>query len=154
MLIRWSQEENVDIGIWDDADHCPNKALQRDARRLLESNPTPFAFCLLVYLWGTQLYFPKLNDHANPERLWAWNVHEWTPQLNIVPNTIEIVNQPSTSEGLVLPHPNYCVKHYSWLDEADARRKMEFNRKRGVPQNYPLESCGVALPLPDWVDAE
>lgn len=154
MLMEFALDEGIDWGIWDDCDHAPNFRLQRDARHILESNKTPFTFNLLLYYWGTQLYFPKLNDHANNERLWAWNVHDWMPQLNIVPNTIEIVNQPSQSEGLVLSHPPYCVKHFSYLTEEDTRKKMAFNHARGVPQDYPLESCGIALPIPDWVDQE
>lgn len=154
-LLHWAQEENVDTVLLDDVDHICNSALQRDARRLIEESQKPLFFTLLMYYWGTQLYFPKLNDIVPNERLWGWNMREWTPDINPAPaNTIEIRNQPDPRDGnaMVFPHPPYVIKHFSFLTEEDTRRKMEFNIKRGVPQTYPLESCGSPELIPDWVD--
>lgn len=151
---EWLKEEGVDCVLFDDADHVINPSLQRDARRLIESSNKSLFYTLLVYVWGTQFYFPKLNDFVPNERLWGWNMHEWQPQINPnPPNTIEILNQPDprSENALVFPHPPYSILHYSWLTEEDTRRKMEFNHKRGVPQNYPLESCGVPVMLEDWM---
>lgn len=152
-LDEWSRQEDVDFVLFDDADHYVNTALQRDARYLLETSQKPLAFNLLIYAWGAGQYFPKLNECNPPERLWGWNIHEWQPQLNLSPaTTVEIVNQPDprTSPAFVFPHPPYCLLHASWPSEQVVRQKMEFNIKRGVPQTYPLESCGTPELLPAW----
>lgn len=153
---EWVKETDATIVIFDDADHAPNSALQRDARAIFESHPdTPFFYSLLLYLWGTQLYFPKLNECHPSERLWGWNQTLWQPEMGTGnPTTVEILNQPDArmlaGEGFVFPHPPYCINHFSYLNEESVQRKMAFNRKRGVAQTHPLESCGELFPLPDW----
>lgn len=152
-LMDWAKETDATWGVWDDADHICNSALQRHARNLLETNNTPFAYALLIYIWGTDFYFPDLNPCCPQERLWAWNIREWMPDLNLEhPTTLEIRNQPDADsiDKLVLPHPPYVVRHYSWLTEEIAWRKIAFNASRGVTQLYPLDSCGQLLPIPAW----
>lgn len=152
-LNQWSQEEDLDFVLFDDADHIVNPALQRDARRLIEKSNAPFAYTLLMYVWGTEYYFPELNPCCPQERLWGWNPHKWQPDINPDhPLTVEIRNQPDRDieNGLVFPHPPYTLLHYSWLTEEDTRRKMAFNHARGVPQQHPLLSCGRLEPIPEW----
>lgn len=154
-LLDWSQQEDLDFVIFDDADHICNPALQRDARHMLELYSPPYAYTLLMYLWGRDFYFPDLNKCVPSERLWGWNPRLWTPDINPDPPfTIEIRNQPDAAinDGLVFPHPPYTLLHYSWLTEEIARKKMAFNAKRGVPQAYPPDSCGTLELLPDWAN--
>jgi hypothetical protein len=156
-LVDWAKEEiekgNIDILLMDDVDHVPCPALQRDARRLIEESNAPFFYSLLMYVWGTEMYFPELNKCCPMERLWGWNVHKWTPDINPDhPNTVEIRNQPDRDieNGLTFSHPPYCILHYSYLNEEIVRAKMAFNARRGVAQAYPLESCGHLEPIPEW----
>lgn len=155
-LSDWAIEENVDVAIFDDSDHCPNLALQRDARAIFEAHPdTPFFYSLLMYVYGTDFYFPELNNCNPSERLWAWNTRLWTPDIGTSnPNTVEIKNQPDArflaGEGYKFQHPPYCIRHYSYLTEEIIQKKMAFNHARGVPVRHPLESCGRLDPLPDW----
>ena len=152
-LHNWSLDENLDFVLFDDADHFCSPALQRDARAMLESTDAPYAYTLLMYVWGTTHYFPELNKCCPQERLWGWNPNKWQPDINPEPPfTIEIRNQPDKDidKALVFPHPPYALLHFSFLTEADVRRKMEFNHARGVAQSYPLESCGRLEPIPEW----
>lgn len=154
-LNDWANEEDVDWIIFDDADHAPNTTLQLDARTLLESTNAPFAYNQLLYVWGTDHYFPELNNCKPSERLWAWNKHKWTPDISREhPYTVEIKNQPDAQidNALVMPHPPYCVLHYSFLTEEVTRQKMAFNAKRGVAQAYPPDSCGRIERLPEWAN--
>jgi hypothetical protein len=156
-LSEWAMEEaergNVDVVLMDDVDHVPNRLLQHDVRRIIESTNAPFFYSLLMYIWGTEMYFPELNKCCPMERLWGWNVHQWTPDINPDhPFTVEIRNQPDRdiTNGYVFPHPPYAIRHYSYLTEEIVRAKMAFNNKRGIPQLYPLESCGHLEPIPEW----
>lgn len=156
-LNSWLQEEakkgNVDFCLLDDFDHTPSPSLHRDARRIIEEINPPFVYALLMYIWGKNDYFPELNDCVPSERLWGWNVHQWTPDINPDPPfTVEIRNQPDRDidKGYTFPHPPYCIKHFSYLTEEIVWKKMEFNAKRGVPQAYPLDSCGRLEPVPSW----
>jgi hypothetical protein len=154
-LNQWSQEEDVDIVIFDDADHYLNPALQRDARYLFETNDKPFYYSLLLYVYGTDYYFPRLNDCNPSERLWGWNKHLWTPNINPAkPTTVEISNQPDAKlmagEGYCFSHPPYALLHHSYLTEEIIQRKMAFNAARGVTVTHPLQSCGELELLPDW----
>lgn len=152
-LYNWSIDEDLDWVLFDDADHYCSPALQRDARAMLTMSDAPFAYALLMYVWGTTHYFPELNKCCPKERLWGWNPHKWQPDINPDPPfTIEIRNQPDKDidKALVFPAPPYAILHHSFLTESDVQRKMDFNHRRGVAQRHPLESCGHLEPIPEW----
>ncbi len=158
-LLEWAEEEiakgNVDVMVMDDADHFCSPSLQRDARRLIEESNAPFFYCVLLYVWGTEYYFPALNKCCPSERLWGWNVHQWMPDINPVPPfTIEITNQPDRdiANGFTFSHPPYALLHHTWTTEEIVWKKMAFNIKRGVAQRYPLDNpdCGELEPIPQW----
>lgn len=152
-LHQWSLEENLDFVFFDDADHAPNRNLRLDTRALIEEHDPIFAYALLMYFWRTDQYFPELNNCNPSERLWGWNPRKWQPDISQDHAfTIEVRNQPDRdiTQGYVFPHPPYAIGHFSWITEGDAYRKMAFNKKRGVNQTYPPDSCGRLEPIPHW----
>jgi len=136
--------------IMDDIDDVPNKNLQLDARKILESSVFPQVNVFRLYMWGEKEFFPKMNDNFNPlfTSLWAWKPVE----LNVrADNDFKHGTIIGLMDNPLLVLPPYCLLHYSWSPDTIVSKVQKYN-DIGLPMNHPLDFAGIPEPLPEWVE--
>lgn len=151
-IIDWAIVEEADWIILDGTDCWPNKALQKAARKILESTDRPAIHLHRLYLWGTEHYFPKYNvSHA----LWAWR-----PAVIDIRSAAGLTSFEAPMVGidpdraLLLDPPLVCL-HHCFPDEAEVQRKMARYAMWGHPMVHPLASIyAPPEPLPEWARDE
>ena len=145
-LIDWANCEGTDWIVLDDADSWPTPALQRDARKLIESTYTDYVMLTRLYLWGEDQYLPKINEGGGP-CLWAWRAEmgiRWADGLTMFDTVAPI---PNIGRALILEPPYADLHHFS--------RNYETKRARYAAWGHPQQPIEGGIywppePLPEW----
>lgn len=147
-LIDWGIAEGADWLIFDDCDCVPTQALRQEARRIFETATKPVVELYRLYIWGSDQYFPDMNLPG--QSLYAWRA-DWPIRASEVDPMRHIITgwQPDT-DALKLEPPYACL-HYTWPDEVELQRKMDFYAGiREVEMIHPLLCRGALEELPGW----
>lgn len=143
-----AKEEEPDWLIFDDCDCVPNKLLRESARQLLENFASPQVNAYRLYMWGNDLYFPKLNGYfkGNLKSLWAWR-----------PDKVDIRADESLRHGGLIGlsddfygiEPPMCLLHKSWHPDTIEKKVARYNAL-GLNMDNPLSFAGTPEALPEW----
>jgi hypothetical protein len=140
-----------DFLILDDLDDVPNFLLRKNARDIIEECKDDFIFSFRLYLWGDGEYFPKMNNHFDPQyrSMWGWFPHKVSVRTDKEKEHGTLI----MDAGSVLPiDPPMCLLHKSWHPDT-MQAKVDRYNAIGLPMNHPLEhpeAYGVPEPLPEW----
>lgn len=151
-VLNKAKELEPDWLIFDDIDDVPNIHL-RDYAQLLfqvidERHEQINAFRL--YMWGEDMYFPKMNNHFDPRytSLWAWQ-----------PDKLNIHADENIHHGtLVGLHPQpynvelpMCLLHYSWHPDT-IEQKIARYKAMGIAFSHPfnMANAGTPVEVPEW----
>lgn len=152
-MIDWALSEGADWIIFDDCDCVPALDLQQNIRGLLSDTDKKVVQLYRLYVWGSDEYFPKLNETG--QSLWGWRADVPVRALEDDPWSHDIAPVWNAGDVLNLEHPHTCL-HYFCPDEATTIRKLEFYRNSGEQPEalHPLKGCGDLAQLPDWAKME
>lgn len=150
-MINWAIEEDADWIILDDCDCFPTVALQNNLRNIMENTVHPSIWLYRIYVWGTDKYFPKMNEPGK-------SIYAWKPELGIVaceknPMDCILLNVPKeTPTDRVILEPPLCVLHWFCPTEEIAQAKLDFYKATGEQSNpeHPLKFGGPLADLPNW----
>ena len=155
-LIEWAEDEGADWIIFDDCDSVPNNGKMFDLFKFDNTlNNYDFIRMTRLYLWNGYRYFPKLSQDRRKNwthALWAWKASKKLRYKEDDPLRQEFIVVPT--ENILDINPEFsCLLHYSWVDEVELNKKLEFYRKSGESPNllHPLEMGGNPQSLPEWV---
>jgi len=149
-MFDWAVEEGADWIIFDDCDCVPTIALQQNLRDIMANAAYPSLFLYRMYVWGSDEYFPRMNDPGK-------SIYAWKPETGIVacekdPIIHRLLNMPSETERVIL-EPPFCCLHYFSPNEEIIKAKMNFYRiTRGETStaSHPLQFGGELEDLPEW----
>jgi hypothetical protein len=159
-LIDWAVEEGADWIVHQDCDQRPNKYLKEDIRDILAVTNKDMICAPQIFLWGTDMWFPKLTlwDSFWAKGLWAWRANIGMKIIDRMPHYefsfdgSKAIDIPRTGRTLDLDPP-YCYMHFGWSTEEKTKAHVEYYRKSGLipSMSYPLESNGTPTPLREWM---
>jgi hypothetical protein len=159
-LVDWATEIGGDWIVHQDCDQRPNKFLKRDARIIMEDMKEDFFQVTQIFLWGKDMYFPKMSDFGNgwAQGLWAWRLSSKLKILNRMPHyefSLDghtSLNVDRSGRNLNI-QPPYCFLHYGWQTNEETVEHVEYYRRTGLidGMKHPLEDGGRLAPLEDWM---
>lgn len=159
-LVDWATELKGDWIVHQDMDQRPNKYLKQDARIIMEDMDDDFLCVTQIFLWGKDMYFPKMSDFGNgwAQGLWAWRLNTHLKILDRMPH-YEFSLDGHTSLDVdksgrnLNVQPPYCFMHYGWQTNDETVEHVEYYRKTGLipDMRHPLEFGGRLLPCEDWM---
>ena len=148
-VLNAAKAENPDWIIFDDMDDVPNYKLRENARHILETTDKGQINAFRLYMWGTDQFYPKMNEYFNKDykSLWAWKPSAMNVYADETIRHGTILGMTNDYLGLDLP---YCLLHRSWMpDTIDA--KVERYNKLELPMNHPVDGTfGQPEPLPEF----
>jgi glycosyltransferase involved in cell wall biosynthesis len=148
-VINAAKELEPDWLILDDMDDVPNYLLRENARLILETCGAVQVNAYRIYLWGSDQYFPQMNNYfaSNMKSLWAWN-----------PKWVDVRADETKRHGTYLGiHEAYhgidvpmCLLHKSWHPDTIEAKMARYN-KLGIEMRHPIESCGPIQKIEEWM---
>lgn len=155
-LIQWAEDCGADWIIFDDMDSVPTN--NKVGKLLQEDSGTTYSYDYIqmtrLYLWRDGKYFPKLSQDSNKNwthALWAWKANKHLRYKEDDPIVQEFVFIPNENFLNIVPEFS-CLLHYSWVDDIELKKKLDFYRKSGQYPDmlHPLEFGGNLEVLPEW----